>query len=101
MIKAVGVLSVAKMMGIIQGAIGLLLMPIFLLAGLVGVMAGGRSSAFSGVASIVIAVLIPVFYAALGFVFGAIGALLYNLVAKWVGGIEIELCVPTAIQPPM
>jgi len=25
----------------------------------------------------------------MGFIFGAIGALLYNLFAKWVGGIEL------------
>ena len=33
-------------------------------------------------------VAMPVFYVVLGFVFMAIGALIYNLVAKWVGGVE-------------
>ena len=36
-------------------------------------------------------VILPVFYGVIGFVVGALGALIYNLVAKWVGGIEIEL----------
>jgi hypothetical protein len=49
----------------------------------------------------------PVFYGAMGFVFGAIGALLYNLLAKWVGGFEFELearttlpAAPYPIIPP-
>jgi hypothetical protein len=33
----------------------------------------------------------PVFYGAMGFIMGAISALLYNLFAKWVGGIELEM----------
>jgi hypothetical protein len=33
-------------------------------------------------------IAMPVFYIVFGFIFMAIGALLYNLVAKWVGGVE-------------
>jgi hypothetical protein len=33
----------------------------------------------------------------MGFVMGAIGALLYNLLAKWVGGFELELLPPAAL----
>lgn len=36
-------------------------------------------------------IYMPVSYAVVGFISGAIGALLYNLVAKFVGGIKIEL----------
>jgi hypothetical protein len=43
----------------------------------------------------------------MGFVMGAIGALLYNLFAKWVGGFELEmevrqqiLTAPYPIIPP-
>jgi hypothetical protein len=35
--------------------------------------------------------LMPIVYAVLGFIFVAIGCLFYNLVAKYVGGIEIEI----------
>lgn len=38
-----------------------------------------------------LAVLVPVLYAAFGFVGTLIAAALYNLVAGWVGGIEIEV----------
>lgn len=37
---------------------------------------------------IVMIVLIPVFYVVFGFLFMALGAWLYNVAAKWVGGIE-------------
>ena len=36
-------------------------------------------------------ILLPVIYGVLGFIFIAIACLLYNLVAGWVGGIEMEL----------
>ncbi|MBP8257789.1 MAG: DUF3566 domain-containing protein [Opitutaceae bacterium] len=37
------------------------------------------------------ALLLPVIYAVMGFVQGALGGLIYNLVAKWIGGIEVEV----------
>ena len=37
------------------------------------------------------ALLLPLFYGLLGFVFTALGCIIYNLVAGWVGGIEIEI----------
>jgi hypothetical protein len=33
-------------------------------------------------------IALPVIYIILGFIFMAVGALIYNLVARWVGGIE-------------
>jgi len=33
-------------------------------------------------------VLMPIFYLVFGFIFSLTGAWLYNLVAKWIGGIE-------------
>jgi len=33
----------------------------------------------------------PVIYGVMGFIFGVIGAALYNLVANWIGGIEVEV----------
>jgi len=36
-------------------------------------------------------VFMPIIYGAMGFIFGVIGAALYNLVARWIGGIEVEV----------
>jgi hypothetical protein len=100
-IRAVGVLSAAKMLGAIYGALGLIFAPIFLLIGMAGMMAGGREAVFGGVTGVVFAVLLPVLYGAMGFVIGAIGALLYNLFARWVGGIEVQLQPPLIAQAGM
>ena len=90
-VKSVGVLSVAKIMGLIYGCIGLLFAPLFLLIGLVGSMAGQQKTPFAGVFGVVFAIFMPVIYGVMGFVAGAIGGLLYNLFSRLVGGFELEL----------
>ncbi len=106
-VKSVGVMSVAKIMGLLYGCMGLLFVPFFLLFGLIGSLAGQGKNPLAGVVGIFLAVLMPVFYGALGFIAGAIGALLYNLIAKWIGGFELELelrpsgfTAPYPIIPP-
>jgi hypothetical protein len=100
-IKSVGVISLAKIMGAIYAALGLLFLPIFLVAGIAGSMTGGKFGAFGAVGALFLAILFPILYGALGFVAGAIGALLYNLFANWVGGIELQLQGPAMVQPPV
>jgi hypothetical protein len=100
-IKSVGVLSCAKMMGILYGSMGLLFIPFALIAGLASMAmqqsnsAGGGAvmggAAIGGAAMLVLGILAPFLYGAMGFVFGAIGAWIYNLIAKRLGGIEIQL----------
>jgi hypothetical protein len=106
-VKSVGVLSVAKIMGMIQACIGLIFAPFFLLIGLLGSMAGQRSTPFAGMFGVFFALLMPVIYGVMGFLTGAIGGLLYNLFAKLVGGFELEmelrpetLSAPYPIVPP-
>ena len=106
-VKSVGVMSVAKIMGLLYACMGLIFVPIFLLAGLLGSFAGQDKTLFAGIFGIVLAVLMPVLYGVMGFIAGAIGALLYNLVAKWLGGFELELeaqpittVAPYPIVPP-
>jgi len=104
-IKSVGVLSVAKIMGALYAVLGLIAIPFFLLAGLVGSMVPNQSgqNPFAGF-GIVFALMAPIFYGVLGFIFGAIGAFLYNLLAKWIGGIELHLqssAIPTIIGQPV
>jgi hypothetical protein len=106
-IKSVGVLSVAKIMGLIYGCLGLIFAPLFLLIGLLGSAVGQHNSPIAGIFGIGLAILMPVIYGTMGFVLGAIGALLYNLFARWVGGFELEmelrpqtLTAPYPIIPP-
>ncbi len=106
-IKSVGVLSFAKIMGMIYGCMGLIFAPFLLLIGLMGSLAGQQKTPFAGIFGVIFALLMPLIYGAMGFVMGAIGALLYNLFARWVGGFELEielrpdtLTAPYPIIPP-
>ena len=36
-------------------------------------------------------ILMPVIYGVMGFIGGVIGAAVYNLDARWIGGIELEV----------
>ena len=38
-----------------------------------------------------ILIIVPMFYSFLGFIFGVVGAAIYNLVAKWLGGLQVEV----------
>lgn len=90
-IKSIGVLSLAKIQGGIMFALSLLFLPFFLLGGVASVVAGGKEGALGGGMMIGFAIVFPVVYGGMGFVMGAITALIYNLFAKRLGGVEIEL----------
>src|SRR5439155_455632 len=79
-----------KIMGAIYAVIGLILLPFFLLASLIGSMAGGHDNPLGAIGGLIFGLFAPIFYGVLGFVFGAIVAFLYNLMAKWLGGIEVQ-----------
>jgi hypothetical protein len=48
----------------------------------------GAFGALLGVGAIVV---LPILYGCLGFVFTMLAAALYNLVAGWVGGVELDI----------
>jgi hypothetical protein len=90
-LKSVGVLSCAKVVGILYGCLGLLLLPMVLI--MVAASAGSPQpySAGGAMGLVLLAIFAPVLYGLLGFVFGALSAWLYNVAAKWVGGIRLNL----------
>ncbi len=79
------------MLAVLYGVLGLLIIPFFLLmtAFASHMHAQQRLGIFALGAGFVI--FVPVIYAAMGFILGVIGAWVYNLVAKWIGGIEVEV----------
>src|ERR1700674_5441765 len=89
-IKSVGVLSAAKIGGAVYAVLGLLFAPMFLLIVTIASMSGQRPNPFGAIGGVAMAVLCPIIYGVMGFVMGAIGAFLYNLMAKWLGGIQME-----------
>lgn len=82
-IRRIDPMQAAKMATVLYLVLGLILVPIFMLASMAAPTGTGFGIGFS--------ILVPFIYAAFGFVFTLIGAALYNLVAGWVGGIELEL----------
>ena len=98
-LNSIGALSCAKMNAAVYGVLGLLFMPLMLLMSLAGALAGTRKTPFAGAFGVAFALLMPVFYAGIGFVTGLLGSLMYNLFARWMGGIEIELQPPPS--PPV
>ena len=97
-IKRVSPLSVAKVSFVLYAAIGLIIGGCFALFGAAfGSLAAlngrthvglGFPEMFFGVGAIII---LPIFYGVMAAIFSAIGAFIYNIVAGWVGGIEIEV----------
>jgi hypothetical protein len=75
----------AKFLGVLYLLFGLLFVPFFLLMSMFS--PDGPGSVFGTV----FAIAMPLMYAVFGVIGGAIGAALYNLVAGWIGGIEVEL----------
>ena len=98
-LKSVGVLSVAKIMGAMYTLLGLIFMPFILIFSMIGTLAGGSKNAFGAIGGIAVGILLPFVYGLMGFVVGAMSSLLYNLIAKWLGGIEIEMQAPVASPP--
>jgi hypothetical protein len=99
-IKRVAPLQTGKMMGVLYACMGLIFLPFFALAGVAGVFAQQTQQAQSpGTAPAVIiaammfgfGIFMPVFYGVFGFIFGVISAAMYNLIARWIGGIEVEV----------
>jgi hypothetical protein len=99
-LKSVGVMSFAKLAGLIYGCLGLIFVPFFLLFAVIGSFAGQDKLPFAGIFGILFAILMPILYGAMGFVMGAISALLYNVMAKWAGGLELELELRPATSAP-
>jgi hypothetical protein len=97
-IKRVSPLSIAKISFVLYAVIGLIIGGFFGLFGAaigsLGALGGEHQAssmfpaAFFGVGAIVI---LPIVYGVMGAIFAAIGAFIYNIVAGWVGGIEIEV----------
>jgi hypothetical protein len=88
-IKKISPLSLAKIQGILFGLMGLVfVVPFLFLSFIFPIDSSLEGSSFP---SFWFFFLVPVLYAVMGFIMGFITALLYNVVAKWVGGLEITI----------
>ncbi|KPJ59238.1 MAG: hypothetical protein AMJ46_12115 [Latescibacteria bacterium DG_63] len=95
-VKRVGVVSCGKILGAIYAAFGLLAGALFSIFSIFGAVlgAGGNDfpgpliGLFFGIGAIFI---LPIMYGIMGFVGGAITAIVYNAVAGFAGGLELDL----------
>jgi uncharacterized membrane protein len=93
-LKRVGVLSAGKVLGVLWALIGLLSGIMMALVSSLGLMAWANDSRAFALLPLMLGVgavfFMPVFYGIVGFIGGVIAALLYNLVARIAGGLELE-----------
>ena len=92
-INRIGVLSAAKICAAIYGLFGLVIGVFgFLLFAVLGMLVKSLGLGSYGIiAGIIVLIAYPIGGVIAGFIGGAISALIYNLVAKFIGGIEIDM----------
>lgn len=86
-IRRFGIGQTAKVVAVLYALMGLLFVPIFLIAAMFSPEETGFGTG--------LALALPILYGVLGFIFTAIGCAIYNVVAGWIGGVEVELDGPT------
>jgi hypothetical protein len=90
-VKRIAPLQLGKMLALLYGIMGVIFCPFFLIASLVASHAPSPQRAGILALGTGFALMLPFLYAAMGFIGGIISAFIYNLIAKWIGGIEVEV----------
>ena len=92
-IKRVGPLSVGKVAGTLYAVMGLLIGAVVSLVAMAGGMASDSAGAsgFGALIGVGAIIIFPLLYGVLGFLFTMLAAVIYNVVAGMVGGIEVDL----------
>ena len=95
-IVSISVLQSGLGVGGLYGFLALFFSVFLVIFGLIAMVVGAGSNEAAaalggGVGMIVFAVIIPFLYGAMGFVAGVIMAAIYNLIAKFTGGIEMTV----------
>jgi hypothetical protein len=97
-IKRTSPLQAGKMLGALYACMGLILLPFFALAAVAGAFAlsaeqsaGAPGPALFAGMMVGFGIFMPIIYGVMGFIGGIIAAALYNVFARWIGGIEVEV----------
>lgn len=97
-VKRIGVLSLAKVMAILYAGIGLVAGLVFSFVALLGTAFGtafqettGAEAFFGAIFGIGAVIVLPILYGLMGFVGGLLSSALYNLAARLVGGLELDV----------
>lgn len=100
-IKRIAPLQAGKMLGVLYACMGLIFLPFIGVAAVAGAFAehaqhvnttgGGAAAGLAVGMMVILGLMAPIFYGLMGFLLGVIGAAIYNLIAGWLGGIEVEV----------
>ena len=103
-LKRIAPLQAGKMLAALYGLLSLVVIPFMLLfIGVSSLVARSQGGAGAPALPLIFGmglgfmIFMPILYALMGFLFGVIGAFVYNLLAKWIGGFELEF---EATTPP-
>jgi len=92
-LKKLGAMSCAKVMGVLYAAIGLIVGFFFsigsIFAGMMGSSGGGDGAMFGFLFGVGAIIIMPIFYGVLGFIGTLIAVYIFNFVVNYTGGIEM------------
>ncbi|MFC1985889.1 hypothetical protein ACFLUK_03100 [Chloroflexota bacterium] len=93
-VKRFGVLSVGVISGILSAVMGLIIalfmVPFMAIMSAIAPMTDADFGPMGWMFSGFFIIIAPIFYGVWGFIWGIISAALYNVFARWVGGIKVE-----------
>ena len=81
----------AKLLTIIMAFIGIIAGTLYAFIGAIYDVLTSNSVNLGTALAFLALLGMPIIFGLVGFLTGAIGALIYNLVARWFGGIELEI----------
>jgi len=89
-LRRIGVLSAAKLCGVIYAVVGLITGIFFSVMSVFSAVSSHSQFGTDVVFGVGAFIILPTLYGLLGFAGGLLGAALYNLVAGAIGGLELE-----------
>lgn len=89
-LKRIGVLSLGIVSGAIYAILGLIFGGIFSLISIFTITFSKSPAILAFIFGTGAVIFLPIIYGLMGFLFGMLTAAIYNLIAGWTGGLELE-----------
>ena len=91
-VKKIRAVSLGKMLGVMYGIMGLIFGGLITIFAILGSSLFTSEKDFGGIFfGIGAIILLPVIYGVLGFILGVIFGWIYNVAARWTGGLEVDI----------
>lgn len=99
-LKRIGVRSSAKLAAIMYALMGLIVGAIMMVFALSGISLGEGTEGPNLLFGVGAIFFMPIFYGIAGYIAGALATGIFNMVAGWTGGLEIEIEMSQVPQSP-